>query len=132
MKASPHCPAYLEMFHSCTAKIWVMGWKVTTFLKKANLESPSSVWGKYVTEVGRGHEMMETSRMPKIIAPLTRYIINMTVRRPPQKIPIHMVGLLIFSEPGQMPVLGSMNSGEHPASSRGVDVAPVISPIPAE
>ena len=55
------------------------GWKVTIFLKKLNFWSPRPSWGKYVTEVGRGQEMMDTKRMPRRIAPRTRYIINRTV-----------------------------------------------------
>lgn len=38
------------------------------------------MWGKYVTAVGRGHEMIEVTRMPMRIEPLMRYIINKMVR----------------------------------------------------
>lgn len=75
--------------------------------------------------------MIETSKMPKMMAPLTRYNMSITVRTPPQKMPIHIVGLRILYDPGQTPV-SSMFSGLHPASSSGVDAAPVIKPIPAE
>jgi hypothetical protein len=46
-------------------------WKAATFLKKSNRWFPSAVYGKYVTSVGRGHEMMETNAIPAMIAPLT-------------------------------------------------------------
>ena len=90
---------------------------MTTFLKKSNAASPASVWGKAVTAVERGHEMMDVRKMPISSAPLTRYIIRNTVRMlrarhrgrnsrqqhavgawdaastyPPTKIPSHIVG----------------------------------------
>lgn len=76
--------------------------------------------------------MMETTRIPAMMAPLTRYIMSMTVRKPPQKMPTQRVGLRILSYDGQTPVSGSMFAGWQPASSSGVAVAPVMTPIPAE
>jgi len=76
--------------------------------------------------------MMLTSKIPIMIAPLTRNIIRKTVKKPLQKMPIHIVGLRILSEVGHMPVVGSLLSGWQPASSIGVEVAPVMAPIPAE
>lgn len=57
------------------------GRQVTTCLKKSKASSPASVWGKAVTEVGRGQEMMEVRKMPMRMAPLTRYIIRKVVRK---------------------------------------------------
>jgi hypothetical protein len=76
--------------------------------------------------------MMLTSKIPAMIAPLTRNIIRKTVKKPPQKIPIHMVGLRILSYVGHMPVSGSLLASWQPANSIGVEVAPVIAPMPAE
>ena len=39
-------------------------------------------------EVWRGHDMMETTAMPMIIADLTLYMISNAVTMPPQKMPI--------------------------------------------
>lgn len=36
-----------------------------------------------------GHEIIETNKMPTIIALLILYAIRMVVKSPPQKIPIH-------------------------------------------
>ena len=47
---------------------------------------PNSVYGKYVTGVGRGQEITETRRIPMMMAPLTRYIMSKTVSIPPLKI----------------------------------------------
>lgn len=86
-----------------------------------------------MTLVDRGQEMIETSKIPAIIAPLTLYIRRTAVRKPPQKIPTHMVCEAILSTPGgQNPVSGSRSAMAQPASSRGTDVAPVMAPIPAE
>lgn len=43
MKARPNCPDAPERFHSLTASVSLMGWKVTTFLKKSKLASPITV-----------------------------------------------------------------------------------------
>ena len=42
-----------ERFQSCAARMEVIGWKETTFLKKENISSPAGVWGKYVNVVSR-------------------------------------------------------------------------------
>lgn len=42
----------------------------TTFLKKSKLESPVTVWGKAVTAVGRGQEMIATSKRGQRKAPV--------------------------------------------------------------
>lgn len=84
-----------------------------------------------MTEDDRGQEMMETRRIPAIIAPLTLYIKRTAVKKPPQNIPIHIVWALIFSELGQAPSLAASTAEEHPASSKGVAEAPTIAPIPA-
>lgn len=132
MNARPNCPPYSLISHRCTFKILPIGWNVTTCLKKSKAELPRSVYGKYVTGVGRGHEMIETSKIPMMMAPLTRYICRITTRIPLSMIPSHMVPLRIFWEDGQRPVSTSLYSGAHPASSTGVAVAPTIRPIPAE
>ena len=61
-------------------------------MKKSKLASPIGVEGKKVTEVGRGQEIMETRRIPMMIAPRTRYIIMRTVKKPPTKTPNQIVG----------------------------------------
>lgn len=60
---------------------------------------------------------------------LTLNIIRKTVMTPPRKIPIQRVGLLIFAPDGQTPSTNADST--HPASSRGVEEAPVTRPIPA-
>ena len=81
----------------------------------------------------RGQEMMDTRRIPAMMAPLTLYIRRMAVKKPPQKIPIHIVWEAILSTPGgQKPVSGSRSAIAQPASSRGTEVPPVMAPIPAE
>lgn len=107
------------------------GWNAATRLKNSNDESPVGVCGKYVTSVFLGHEMIETSAIPAIIAPLTRYIIRYAVNIPPQKIPTHRVGFSSLPL-SHTPVTAFLNSGLQPASSTGVATDPVIAPIPAE
>ena len=58
------------------------------------------------------------------------YIIKMAVRIPPQKMPIHMVGFCILCE-SHTPVASFLYLSRQPASSKGVDFAPVTAPIPA-
>lgn len=53
----------------------------------------------------------------------------MAVRKPPQNIPIQRVGERIFVEVGHVPSTSSEE--RQPASSRGVEVAPVMTPMPA-
>jgi hypothetical protein len=72
--------------------MYLIGLKVTTCLKKLKLASPIGVWGNKVTEVGRGQEIMETRRIPIMIAPRTRYIIMRAVKKPPRKTPNQIVG----------------------------------------
>lgn len=88
-------------------------------MKKSKLLFPTSVYGKYVTGVGRGHEMIDTSKIPIITAPRTRYIINNAVKIPQQKMPIHVVGLRILSALGHNPVVASRCASEQPANSMG-------------
>lgn len=73
------------------------------------------MYGKYVTGVPRGQEMIDVSKIPRSIAPRTRYIMSnkvkilndeehllekyqkrgeMEVAYPPVKIPTHIVGFL--------------------------------------
>jgi hypothetical protein len=59
--------------------ILLSGWKATTCLKKLKAASPVGVCGKYVTGVGRGHDMMDVRKIPIKIAPRTRYIIRIKV-----------------------------------------------------
>lgn len=51
--AMANCPRSLPIFQSRTFRVWSMGWKSTTFLKKAKRLSPIAVSGKYVKEVSR-------------------------------------------------------------------------------
>lgn len=99
----------------------------TTFLKKSNRASPTTVRGKKVMEVSRGQEKMDTSAMPKIMEPRTlsacsreisrNYIcgesvwwylqvMSNAVKTPPSKKPSHIVGLVALWL-RQAPVSGS-------------------------
>lgn len=129
IKARPNCPPAPARSHCWAVRVFSILWKVTTFLKKSKESSPSAVWGKKVTGVGRGHEMIATRRMPAMIAPLTRYINKKQVRMPPQKMPIHRVGLRILVADVQAP--STMSSFRQPARVSAVDLSPVIAPIPA-
>ena len=82
-----------------------------------------------MTELSRGQEMMETNRIPAMMAPLTRYIMRKAVNTPPQKIPSQSVGFRIFPD-SQVPSV-PIREGLQPASSNGSLVLPVIAPIPA-
>jgi len=62
--------------------------------------------------------MIDTRRIPAMIAPLTLYARSTAVRKPPQKIPIH-----IKVELGQKPLTRS--DWLQPESSSGVSAAPV-------
>jgi hypothetical protein len=115
--------------HSCAASTCLIGWNVTTCLKNSKDESPVGVFGKLVTGVPRGHDTIATSRIPKIRAPRTRYIIRKAVRSPPTT-PSHSFGLLI-SPDVHICVVGSNNSGMQPASASGSVFPPVTAPIPA-
>ena len=81
------------------------------------------VYGKYVTSVLRGQEMMDTMMIPMIIAPLNLYTMRRAETKPPQKIPSHMVGERIFVAFGQSPF--TMSAAEHPPRASGV-LLPVI------
>lgn len=80
--------------------------------------------------VSRGHEIMETSKIPAMMAPLILYISRIQVKIPPQKIPIHRVGLRILAHDGQVPS-SNISLCLQPAIAIGVLVSPVMAPMPA-
>jgi len=73
---------------------------------------------------------MLTSRIPAMMAALTRYIINMTVSTPPAKIPTHMAGFRILVASVHKPSSPNPDSG-HPARTKGVDEPPCKRPNPS-
>lgn len=113
-------------------KVCSMPRTLTTFLKKSNRALPISVYGKYVNDVSRGHEMMETTAIPMTMALFTLYDIKYAVSTPPQRRPIHKEGLVILCDL-HTPVTASRYCSGQPAISTTVAVAPpVMAPIPDE
>ena len=67
----PNCAPAPLTFQLSTLSVFSILWKPTTFLKNSNWASPRASFGKYVTGVDLGHEMMDTRAMPAMIAPFT-------------------------------------------------------------